>query len=56
MTEIIVIVLPPVSLLSIFYLFKYCVDKFIQYKELKLLIESGVEQAEVRNDHVSFQK
>lgn len=55
MTENFVVVLPPVSV-CILYFFKHCVDKYTEYKELKLLVDAGVEQAEVENDHVSFQK
>lgn len=54
MTQIVVIVLPPVVVISVLYLIKHCVDKFTQYKELKLLIDSGVEHGEVTEDHVSF--
>lgn len=54
MTQIVVIVLPPVVAVSVLYLIKHCVDKFTQYKELKLLIDSGVEHGEVTDDHVSF--
>lgn len=54
MTEF-VVVLPPASLCVLSFL-KHYVDKYTEYKELKLLIDAGVEQAEVKNDQVSFQK
>lgn len=54
MTEF-VVVLPPASLCVLYFL-KHCVDKYTEYKELKLLIDAGVEQAEVEDDHITFQK
>lgn len=54
MTQIIVVFLPPVVIAYIFYFLKYCVNKFARYKELKLLIDSGVEHGEVSKDHVLF--
>lgn len=54
MTEF-VVVLPPAALYVLHFL-KHCVDKYTEYKKLKLLLDAGVEQAEVKKDQVSFQK
>ena len=52
MTQVFIFVLPPVAFVSILILIKYCVSKYSRYKEIKLLLNSGVEYCEVTEDHV----
>lgn len=54
MTQVFIFVLPPVAFVSITILAKYCVSRYSRYKEMELLLNSGVEHCEVTEYHVLF--
>ena len=56
LVRIVNLILTPGITIAVINLVKYCVRKFTEYKELKLLVTSGKKRVTVTKNGISYEK